>query len=75
MLLVLSQKEERVETVGKNLENTIVEQSLKDRIEQVAIQNNWTKEQTPLKTTQEFALISGQCNMQQRIDNMRSEKA
>lgn len=68
-------KKAGADTVGKNLENRIVESSLKDRIDQVGLQNNWTKEQTA-KTTQEFALISGQCNeMQQRIDNMRSEKA
>ena len=68
-------KKAGAETIGKQLENKVLESSLQDRIEEVGIRNNWTKEQTS-KTTQEFALISGQCNeMQQRIDNMRSEKA
>lgn len=68
-------KKAGAETVGKNLENKILESSLQDRIEEVGIKNKWTQEQTA-KTTQEFALISGQCNeMQQRIENMRSEKA
>lgn len=72
---IANAKKAGADTAGKNLENRIVENSLKDRIEQVAIQNQWTKEQTS-KTTQEFALISGQCNeMQQRIENMRSDKA
>lgn len=72
---IANAKKAGAETVGRNLENRIVEESIKDRIEQVGLQNKWTKEQTA-KTTQEFALISGQCNeMQQRIENMRSEKA
>lgn len=72
---IANAKKAGAETVGRNLENRIVEDSLKERIEQVAIQNQWTKEQTS-KTVQEFSLITGQCNeMQQRIENMRSEKA
>lgn len=63
-----------LESVAQDLENQYLEQTIKDRINQVGIQNSWTKEQTA-KVTQEVGLLSGQFNeIQARIEKMNSEK-
>lgn len=62
------------EAVGQALNNKVFDATLDERIKQVALQNNWTKEDTA-RITQEVGLMSGQFNMlQQKIDNLKSEK-
>lgn len=62
------------EAVGQALNNKLLDATLEDRIQQVALQNNWTKEDTA-RITQEVGLMSGQFNLlQQKIDNLKSEK-
>lgn len=71
---IAESKKVGAETVGQTLENDLLRQTFDDKVEAVALQNHWTKEQTA-KTTQEVGLLSGQFNeLQQRIENMRSEK-
>lgn len=63
-----------VETEGTVLDNQVKRQTFDELVKKVGIENNWTKEQTA-KISQEIGLMSGQFNeLQQRIENMRSEK-
>lgn len=63
------------ETIGKEMENELLKNTFKEQVEKIGLDNKWTKEQIA-KTTQEVGLMSGQFNeVQQRIENMRSEKA
>lgn len=64
-----------VETEGTVLDNEVKRRTFDDRVKQIGLQNHWTAEQTA-KVTQEIGLLSGQFNeIQQRIENMRSEKS
>lgn len=74
MLAKANAKKAGVETEGTVLDNEVKRRTLEDRVKQIALQNHWTEEQTA-KVTQEIGLLTGQFNeIQQRIDNMRSEK-
>lgn len=67
-------KKAGLESVGQELENQYNKSVLDERIKAIGLQNKWTSEQTA-KITQEIGLMSGQFNeIQQRIENMRSEK-
>lgn len=67
-------KKAGLESVGQELENEFNKSTLADRVRSIGLQNHWTEEQTA-RTTQEIGLMSGQFNeIQQKIENMRSEK-
>lgn len=67
-------KKSGAEASGQLLNNKLLSETLEERIKQVALENNWTAENTA-KLTTEIGLMSGQFNMlQQKIDNLRSEK-
>lgn len=74
-ILALSQaKKAGSESAGLELDNIVKKNTLNDQIKSVALANHWTAEQTA-KVTQEIGLMSGQFQqIQQNIENMRSEK-
>lgn len=74
MLAKANAQKAGVETEGTVLDNEVKRRTLEDRVKQIGLDNHWTAEQTA-KVTQEIGLLSGQFNeIQQRIENMRSEK-
>lgn len=74
MLAKANAQKAGVETEGTELDNEVKRRTLDDRVKQIGLQNHWTEEQTA-KVSQEIGLLSGQFNeIQQRIENMRSEK-
>lgn len=74
-ILALSQaKKAGSESAGVELDNIVKKNTLDEQIKSVALANHWTSEQTA-KVTQEIGLMSGQFQqIQQNIENMRSEK-
>lgn len=74
-ILALSQaKKAGSESAGLELDNIVKKNTLDEQIKSVALANHWTAEQTA-KVTQEIGLMSGQFQqIQQNIENMRSEK-
>lgn len=74
-ILALSQaKKAGSESAGQELDNIVKKNTINDQIKSVALANHWTDEQTA-KVTQEIGLMSGQFQqIQQNIENMRSEK-
>lgn len=62
------------EAEGRDIENRLATDTYKDRVEEIALRNKWTKEQTS-KTIQEVGLLCATFNeTQQKIENLRSEK-
>lgn len=71
---IANAKKAGAETEGQLLENKVLEGSLKDRIEEVGLRNQWTKEQTS-KIIQETSVLVGQCNMMQKqVEKLESER-
>ena len=67
-------KKAGVEAEGTELDNFVKRATQNERINEIALQNKWTAEQTA-KISQEIGLMTGQFNeIQQRIENLRSEK-
>ena len=50
------------ETIAQTIENDYLQKTLNDRVEQVSLQNKWTKEQTK-KTTEEISNLQQQYNL------------
>ena len=74
MLAKANAQKAGVETEGTQLDNEVKRRTMDDRVKQIGLQNHWTEEQTA-KVTQEIGLMCGQFQeIQQRIENMRSEK-
>ena len=74
-LAVSQAKKVGLEEEAQGLANKLMKDTYKDQVEKIGLENHWTKEQIA-KTSQEIGLMSGQFNeIQQRIENMRSEKA
>lgn len=53
------------ETIAQDLENKYLNATMAERIDAVALQNKWTKEQTAL-FKQEFAKLTGELNLMQK---------
>ena len=72
-LAINQAKKADADTVGQTIENEFLSKTLQDRIEAVAVQNNWTKEQTA-KVSQEISYIVGQQNaLREQVENIKKE--
>lgn len=74
-ILALSQAENTgKDSKAKQLGIKLFEDTYKDQVDAIGLQNNWTKEQTA-KMEQEIGLMVGQFNeCQQRINNLKTEQ-
>lgn len=61
------------ETIAQNIENDYLFKTLKDRIESVAIENNWKKEQTAKVIEETTNLVALRNQMQAEIDLLKSK--
>lgn len=61
------------ETIAQNIENDWLFKTLKDRIESVAIENNWKKEQTAKVIEETTNMVALRNQMQAEIDLLKSK--
>lgn len=79
-LAINQAKKADAEGIGQNIENEYALKTLNDRIDQIAIDNNWKKEQTnqikesTAKIMQETDMIVGQMNLMVRDQDLKEQE-